>query len=47
MEVTPEKLPEKTTCISITHGGFTVTVTADFDAELLTEVLRAVRSACC
>jgi len=47
MEVTPERAPGETTRISIEHGGFTVTVTAGFDAELLPEVLRAVSRACC
>ena len=47
MGVTPERLPEGATRISIEYGGFTVTVTADFAPELLTEVLRAVSRACC
>jgi len=47
VEVTPECLPEGPTRIRIGCGGFTVTVTAGFDAELLAEVLRAVSRACC
>jgi len=47
MEVTPKELPAESAGISIEHESFTVTVTAGFDAELLTEVLRAVSRACC
>jgi hypothetical protein len=46
VEVTPERLPAETTSISIERGGFTVTITAGFDAEILSEVLRAVSRAC-
>ena len=47
MEVTPEKPPAQAAGISIWCGGFAVTVKSSFDAELLTEVLRAVSRACC
>jgi len=46
-EITPERCLEETSGISIGHGGFTVTIKARFDAELLTAVLRAVRASCC
>jgi hypothetical protein len=45
MEIKPEIVPEKAGII-IERGGFTVTVTAGIDAELLTEVLRAVSRSC-
>ena len=47
VDVTPEKLPSEATGISVARGGFTITVKMGFDAELLTEVLRAVSRACC
>ena len=47
MEVTPERIPEKPDSIRIEHGGFTIVVTGGIDAGELTEVLRAVRRACC
>jgi len=47
MEVTPERVTQEPSGISIAHGGFTITVTTGFDAELLTEALRAVSRACC
>ena len=47
MEVRPESLPEKVAGISIERDGWMLTVETGFDAELLTEVLRAVNRACC
>jgi len=47
MEVMPGNSMETPFGIRIEHGGFTVTVTTGFDAELLTEVLRAVSRVCC
>jgi len=49
MEVTPEQLVGQCASggIGIERGGFTVTVTAGFDAEMLAEVLRAVSRVCC
>jgi len=47
MEITPERLPTGTAGISIEREGFIVTVKSGFDADLLTDVLRAVNRACC
>jgi len=47
IEVKAERLPKQTADISIACGGFTVTVTAGYDAGMLTETLRAVSRACC
>jgi len=50
MEIIPESVLKKATGkpvgISIERDGFMVTVNAGFDAELLTEVLKAVSQAC-
>ena len=47
IEVKTERLPKQTAGIHISYGGFTVTVTAGYDAGLLTETLRTVSRACC
>ena len=47
MEVSPKRALDETACINITHSGFTITLRAGFDAELLEAVLRAVSRACC
>ena len=47
MEVSVKQIQEKPAGICIEHGGFSVRVTAGFDEELLTEVLRAVSRVCC
>jgi hypothetical protein len=45
---TSEAVSDKNSAeIRITRGDWTVTVRADFSAELLTGVLRAVNQACC
>jgi len=47
LEVTPEKLPAQSAIIRIEYGGFTVTSDSGLDAYRLTEVLSAVKRACC
>ena len=47
MDITPDKLPEKDAGIIIERGGFAVAVKFGFNADLLTDVLRAVNRACC
>ena len=47
VEIQLKAPPEKTSGISIKHGGFSIAVEPGFDPELLTEVLRAVCRTCC
>ena len=47
MEIKSEMLSEAPVDMSIARGGFIVTIKSGFDAEQLTEVLRAVSRVCC